>query len=515
MEREKQYGIQVAMNMRQSMSKRGKEGLFVGKNNRENRHFFQENSLRITHFSQYYRKSDAFSKRLEDNNRAIERQREEVRELKEKIDEIKHASAAKEAELSSKITTLQQDLNSLTDSLRVKQAEFDQYKTAKEKEWKKIREKEKEAEEKNREKMSVLLEEHKREINDLEEELRMMKSENEGILGKNKRLEEVINEQNKEIERLNKLSSLNLKLTKEENEELLKELKEANEKITQMTNGSKAKQLQNKQEIKLQLLSGVKAEEKSGKIVEVLNKEKLNLSNKIKELNHKIMKLTAENEKNNTIKTRNLSEFGNNITIIRTPESVNYGDLVEIKGKMVDFYERFNVNLLKMNDMFGKLMVKYDNKIKKIKEKIESKVKGDIVLKKKRHSMQSKGNIDAMRNGFKNEISKLEKEKQKLEVQISNYDMHYQRQTKEITSLRTLVEKCSRENVDLNVKINEINIKFEERESMIKTLRKQLEMYIIENSGKSKIIEERNNEIDELKNKLKSTNIKKGGEKNK
>ena len=78
---------------------------------------------------------------------------------------------------------------------------------------------------------------------------------------------------------------------------------------------------------------------------------------------------------------------------------------------------------------------------------------------------------------LKEEISKIEKEKQKMKVQISNYDINFKKQNNEITKLKN-------ELVEANKKLNKLNNEVRwnhndkyELNDMNKKLKKQLEMY--------------------------------------
>ena len=133
-------------------------------------------------------------------------------------------------------------------------------------------------------------------------------------------------------------------------------------------------------------------------------------------------------------------------------------------------------------------------RIKKIK---------NIIIKQLSHKIKKDDDKKAIViNELKEEISKIEKGKQKMEVQLSNYDIHFKKQNNEINKLKNELKEANKKFDKLKNEIRWNDNDKSELDDMNKKLKKQLEMYIIENNGKSKVIEERNNEITKLKELL-------------
>ena len=161
-----------------------------------------------------------------------------------------------------------------------------------------------------------------------------------------------------------------------------------------------------------------------------------------------------------------------------------------------------------MNDLCEQFINKINNEQKKYENKINmmkirlKRIKNLLMkcLSKNKNKEEDK-NIFII-NNLKEEISKIEKGKQKLEVQISSYDINFKKQNNEITKLKNELSLALKkvDKLKNEIKLN-ANDKYE-LDDMNKKLKKQLEMYKIENNGKSKVIEERNNEISKLKELL-------------
>jgi exonuclease SbcC len=193
---------------------------------------------------------------------------------------------------------------------------------------------------------------------------------------------------------------------------------------------------------------------------------------------------------------RDITSLNNQINIISTNNTSYQNSNNHIKKIISDITEHFNKNMISTQK-------KYENKLYNMKQKIK-KIKNILIkyINNNNNKEKEEDRNIVMINGLKEEISKIEKGKQKLEVQLSNYDIHFKKQKNEIIKLKN-------ELMETNKKLDKL--KNENRwnendksdlDDMNKKLKKQLEMYIIENNGKSKVIEERNDEISKLKELL-------------
>ena len=372
-------------------------------------------------------------------------------------------------------------------------------------------------------------------INDIKNEL-------EGFKKKENDNEIIINELKLENERLKKNSALNYKLIKEENDELLKDIQKLNESINIMKKKEKEKEIKEKEE--------KEKEEKMKKLKEEKDKEKENnnknkdknynlkvmriysntfiyrninpeISLKMKDLEKKYNELKKEKNKNNEdikindiihlkeiknikekyekeineLKNENIS-LNKKIIIINTKKNTNK-DLLNnnIKKIIKDLTDNFYNNI-------SNIQKKYENRIITMKQKIK-KIKHILIkyINNKNNKKEEDKNL-IMINELKEEIYKIEKGKQKMEVQLSNYDINFKKQNNEITKLKNELKESYKKLDKLKNEVRWNDNDKSELDDMNKKLKKQLEMYIIENNGKSKVIEERNDEISKLKELL-------------
>ena len=189
-------------------------------------------------------------------------------------------------------------------------------------------------------------------------------------------------------------------------------------------------------------------------------------------LNKKIKEIKSENESLN----KKVKETNNKINLVKNSNKENgkifIVNLKEIKEVMIKVYENCNKKFIETENY-------YEKKFKEMEEKIQ-RIKLLLNQRKKIRRSSTKG--------FKIELTKLEKEKQKMLTQINNYEINFK--------ARSEKEKIIS---DLKIEIKESKSNLSEIETDNKALKQQLEMYIIENNGKSKIIEERNEEIKKYK----------------
>ncbi len=191
-------------------------------------------------------------------------------------------------------------------------------------------------------------------------------------------------------------------------------------------------------------------------------------------------------ENNNSLNKQIKAINSNNISYKNTNN--------DIKKVILDLSEQFNNYIMNIQKH-------YEGKINTMKQRIK-KIKNALIKYMNKNKRKEEDKNIIVINGLKEEILKIEKGKQKLEVQISNYDIHFKKQKNEINKLKN-------ELLEANKKLNKLKNEYKWNENdksdlddLNKKLKRQLEMYIIENNGKSKVIEERNNEISKLKELL-------------
>ena len=340
-----------------------------------------------------------------------------------------------------------------------------------------------------------------------------------------------------ENERLLKQTTLKFKLVKEENDELIKDVNKLNDALNKMKLKEKdfiekekqyikkenqliLKQKQyeeqkqndlnlnkkyNNNNLKVMRIFSNKFIYKNNKITEMilklkesekkytqLKKEKENIENIAQNNQDNTLLIKAKYEKDiNSLKEKNLI-LNNQIKSINQKKKSNEVSNNEIKNIVMELSEHFNKILIRTQS-------KYDNKIISMKQKL---VKMKNTLMKYIKTKNSLNNNNTIITELKDELSQMEKEKQKMKVKISNYDINFKKLNNEITLLKT---ELSEANKTLNKLNSEARFNYNDKyelDNMNKKLKKQLEMYIIENNGKSKVIEERNNEITKLKELL-------------
>ena len=387
------------------------------------------------------------------------------------------------------------------------------------------------------------------EINSLKDENNKIKIENEKYKNMNqvlddykekeKNYEKIIKDLKLENERLLKQTTLKFKLVKEENDELIKDINKLNETINKMKQKEKEyiekekqfiakenlllekqKQFEQQKQNDLKKICDKKYSQNNLKVMRIfsnkfiyknnnlseiilklkeaekkynqLKKEKENIENIAQNNQDNTLLIKAKYEKDiNSLKEKNLI-LNNQIKSITQKKKSNEVSNNEIKNIVMELSEHFNKILIRTQS-------KYDNKIISMKQKL---VKMKNTLMKYIKTKNSLNNNNAIITELKDELSQMEKEKQKMKVKISNYDINFKKLNNEITLLKT---ELSEANKTLNKLNSEARFNYNDKyelDNMNKKLKKQLEMYIIENNGKSKVIEERNNEITKLKELL-------------
>ena len=554
LENQKKYNLQLSTSLHKNQKRKSRimsssykvNPSMIGNTNSFNPSYL----FRITHFSHYFPriKLTKKAKELEDNN--------DYQKIKEELDELRKKYETNENSYISQINILNKEIEDLKYDKEQLEENINELKINKNKEIEKEKQikhrllyEEKEKNKKEVEKLKKEIEQFKEEIKQLKDENNKIKNENENIINIKKALEEmkekeknyekIINELKLENEKLLSQTTLNFKLIKEENDELIQDVKNLNDTINKM----KIKEKEYKEYIEKE--KEKKEKEKEKEEIEKQNKLKLMTEQKYNKNNLKVMRIfsnkfifknnnmteiisklkdtekrynelkkekenIAQNNQNNIIITKEMkslkekyekelkelkernTNLNNQIKTINIKKISNNGITSnELKKVVSDITEHFNKILQKTQS-------KYDNKIISMKQKL-IKIKSTLM---KYIKNKNKTKNDMIMTELKEEISKIEKEKQKMKVQISNYDINFKKQNNEITKLKN-------ELVEANKKLNKLNNEVRwnhndkyELNDMNKKLKKQLEMYIIENNGKSKVIEERNNEIIQLKELL-------------
>ena len=553
LDKQKQYGLQLSTNLRQAQAQKKKNRIMssyrtVGGNS-TSLSFSPSSMYRVTHFSHFFPRSTVKKKikvQIEDNNNDIKR-------LKDELENCKKDFEKKENGYISQINIINKEL----EKMKIKNENNEE----KIKELK--RKKNIEIEKEKNEKQKILNEEkekNKKEIDKINNELNKLKEENILIKNDNKNINDIkneleeykkkekdneiiINELKMENERLKKNSALNFKLIKEENDELLKDIQKLNETINLMK--KKEKEIKEKEEKEKE---EKEKEEKIKKLKEEKEKEE-NKKNKIKNNNFKVMRIYSntfiyrninpeisfklkdlEKKYNELKKEKNKSNEDNKINDIihlkeiKTIKEKYEKEITELKNENISLNKQIiiintknisNKELISNNtkkmlkdltenfsNNIANIQKKYENRIIAMKQKIK-KIKHILIkyINKNSKKEEEDKNI-IMINELKEEIYKIEKGKQKMEVQLSNYDINFKKQNNEITKLKNELKEAYKKLDKLKNEARWNDNDKSELDDMNKKLKKQLEMYIIENNGKSKVIEERNNEISKLKELL-------------
>ena len=568
LDKQKQYGVQLSNNLRQAQRKKNRTmSSYRTIANSTSSNFFNAASMyRVTHFSHYFPRSKVKKKvkvEIDDNNN--------VKKLKEELEKFKKDFETKENSYISQMNLINkkyEDIKLINGNLEENIKEIK--KNKKNEIEKEIRKREKMIEEEK--------EKNKREIDRMNDEIEKLKKENASIKNDNSKVininnelenykkkdddnKIIINDLKMENERLKKQSSLNFKLIKEENDELIKQINKLNEEMNLMKKKEKEKKMEEekreeekrereKKEREKKEEEERKKEKERKENEEKLKKEEKEKNEKYKKfMNLKVMriysnsyKLKNENNANanndkknyeelekkyNELKIENNKNNENNMRIgivhlkeIKTLKEKYEKEIKILKEKNIslnkEMKEKNTTNKISLDNNTKKIMndlceqfinkinneqKKYENKINMMKIRLK-RIKNLLMkcLSKNKNKEEDK-NIFII-NNLKEEISKIEKGKQKLEVQISSYDINFKKQNNEITKLKNELSMALKkvDKLKNEIKLN-ANDKYE-LDDMNKKLKKQLEMYKIENNGKSKVIEERNNEISKLKELL-------------
>ena len=526
LENQKKYNLQLSTSLHKQQKKKNRvmSSLYKANPNMINNNILSSAYLyRITHFSHYFPRSKitkkikpGFEEESKNNN---------YQKIKEEFDESKKNYEKNENYFLSEINELKKKNDEL------------------------IKEKEK-LEENVKE---IILNKNK-EIDKLNNEINLLKDENskiklendnynnikklfDDLKEKEKNNEKIISDLKLENERLLKQTTLKFKLVKEENDELIKDVNKLNDALNKMKlkekdfiekekqyiekenqlilkqkqyeeqkqNDLNLKKKYNNNNLKVMRIFSNKFIYKNNKIAEMilklkesekkytqLKKEKENIENIAQNNQDNTLLIKAKYEKDiNTLKEKNLI-LNNQIKSINQKKKSNEVSNNEIKNIVMELSEHFNKILIRTQS-------KYDNKIISMKQKL---VKMKNTLMKYIKTKNTLNNNNAIITELKDELSQMEKEKQKMKVKISNYDINFKKLNNEITLLKT---ELSEANKTLNKLNSEARFNYNDKyelDNMNKKLKKQLEMYIIENNGKSKVIEERNNEITKLKELL-------------
>ena len=297
-----------------------------------------------------------------------------------------------------------------------------------------------------------------------EEEIKRIKKEKEEKEEKEKQKKK--DEKNKKYNNLivMRINSSTL-IYKNTNPEILNKLKEAEKKYNELkkekSRNSETNSIQN-DIIHLKEIKSIK--EKYEKEIKELKEENISL-------NKKIVKINTNNSSNKA--------------------SLNN----EIKKIINELTDHFNIIIYNTQKKCEQKINAMKHKIKKLKNIIMK----HLINKNNKDEEDSKIFVI---NGLKEEIAKIEKGRQKMEVQISNYDINFKKQNNEITKLKNELMQAHKKMDKLKKEVKWNDNDKSELDDMNKKLKRQLEMYIIENNGKSKVIEERNNEISKLKELL-------------
>ena len=552
LENQKKYNLQLSTSLHKQQKKKTRVMSSLYK---ANPNILSSSYLyRITHFSHYFPRSKITKKIKseldeESKNNNYEKMKEELDSYKKNYEKNENYFLSQINELNKKNEELTKEKETLEENIK----EI-------------ILNKNKEIEKEKQNKHRLLYEEkekNKKELDKLNNEINLLKDENSKIKSENdnyknitkllddlkekeKDYQKTINDLKLENERLLKQTTLKFKLVKEENDELIKDINKLNDTLNKMKLKEKEyiekekqyiekenqlilkqKQIEEQKQNELKKICDEKKYSnnnlkvmrifsnkfvfKNNKLAEIilklkesekkyniLKKEKENIENIAQNnqdnnilITKEIKSLKEKYEKDiNSLKEKNIS-LNNQIKSINQKNKTNNLTNNEIKNVVMTISEHFNKILIRTQ-------TKYDNKIISMKQKLV-KIKNALM---KYIKNKNAGNNEIIITELKGELSQMEKEKQKMRVKISNYDINFKKLNNEIMRLKN---ELSESNRALNKLTNEArwnhNDKYE-LDNMNKKLKKQLEMYIIENNGKSKVIEERNNEITKLKELL-------------
>ena len=545
LENQKKHNIQLSTSLhKQSKRKSRIMSSSYKVNPNLNNALFPSFLFRITHFSHYFPRNK-ISKRtkteVDDGNILANKIREEFDDYKKTYEKNENSYISQINTLNKKIEELEKEKEILEEKIKEikinKNKEIEREKQNKHRLLYEEKEKHKKEIEKYNKELDTLKKELdiiKKENEILKEENNTIKKENESNINLKKTLEElrekeknyekIINELKLENEKLLKQTTLNFKLIQEENDELNKYIKKLNETIKELKTKEKEfiEKEKEKKEKEQQKIIDKKYSNNNLKVMRIFSNKFIFKNNNTSEI---ILKLKETEKKYNELKKAKEKEniaLNNQNSILITKEIKSIKDkyekeMKELQEKNITLNNQIKtINIKKISsnvitkeelkkvvteisEHFKKIMTntqsRYENRILSMKQKL-IKIRNTLNKYIKNKNKEKGGEIVVE---LKEEISKIEKEKQKMKVQISNYDINFQKQNNEITKLKN---ELSEANKKLNKLNNEVrwnhNDKYELND-MNKKLKKQLEMYIIENNGKSKVIEERNNEISKLK----------------
>ena len=545
LENQKKHNIQLSTSLhKQSKRKSRIMSSSYKVNPNLNNALFPSFLFRITHFSHYFPRNK-ISKRtkteVDDGNILANKIREEFDDYKKTYEKNENSYISQINTLNKKIEELEKEKEILEEKIKEikinKNKEIEREKQNKHRLLYEEKEKHKKEIEKYNKELDTLKKEVeiiKKENEILKEENNTIKKENEDNINLKKTLEElrekeknyekIINELKLENEKLSKQTTLNFKLIQEENDELNKDIKKLNETIKELKTKEKEfiEKEKEKEKKEQQKVIDKKYSNNNLKVMRIFSNKFIFKNNNTSEI---ILKLKETEKKYNELKKAKEKEniaLNNQNSILITKEIKSIKDkyekeMKELQEKNITLNNQIKtINIKKItsniiskeelkkvvteiSEHFKKIMTntqsRYENRILSMKQKL-IKIRNTLNKYIKNKNKEKEGEIVVE---LKEEISQIEKEKQKMKVQISNYDINFQKQNNEITKLKN---ELSEANKKLNKLNNEVrwnhNDKYELND-MNKKLKKQLEMYIIENNGKSKVIEERNDEISKLK----------------
>ena len=460
LEKERQYGIQISLGLKNSQRAKKKGKGFP--------------PLRITHFSSYYPRCVVRKKTATNPKSEVE-----LKELKEKFEKFKSEKNKNENEWNLNLNKLKGELDESQKKLLSCQEELSHERKDKDKTNDIIKgylssiETLKEEKNKKTNEISQLNDKMKEILNEktkICEQIQSLKKESESWKTNEDNYKKTIQKQKEEISQLKADSIVNFQKSKKENDELMFQLSKMNDKLVEINNTHKqAKNV------------------KPSVILKPENKVSIFLVSN-KPTNTKKYDDTIIQLKNDlTSMTKKNNELTDSITkikiMMKDKDKKHKNNVTELKNSIVNMYEKYNVLLLNLEKTTS-------NKLDKMKEKITHVKKSLSVIPNKAGKNEK---------AMKIIISKLENEKEKLLTRISNTDISIKEKDKRLTNY----EKILKQKDELIAKYeNELKTKscnYSELEAMNKELCQKLEMYIIENSGKSKVIEERNEEIKKLK----------------
>ena len=548
LENQKKHNIQLSTSLhKQSKRKSRIMSSSYKVNPNLNNALFPSFLFRITHFSHYFPRNK-ISKRtkteVDDGNILANKIREEFDDYKKTYEKNENSYISQINTLNKKIEELEKDKEILEEKIKeIKMSKNKEIEREKQNKHRLLYE-EKEKHKKEIEKYNKELDTLKKEVDIIKKENEILKEENitikkenesninlkktlEELKEKEKNYEKIINELKLENEKLLKQTTLNFKLIQEENDELNKDIKKLNETIKELKTKEKEfiekeKEKKEKEEQQKEKSLDKKYSNNNLKVMRIFSNKFIFKNNNTSEI---ILKLKETEKKYNELKKAKEKENialnnQNNILITKEIKSIKdkyEKEMKELQEKNITLNNQIKtINIKKISsnvitkeelkkvvteisEHFKKIMTntqsRYEYRILSMKQKL-IKIRNTLNKYIKNKNKEKEGEIVVE---LKEEISKIEKEKQKMKVQISNYDINFQKQNNEITKLKN---ELSEANKKLNKLNNEVrwnhNDKYELND-MNKKLKKQLEMYIIENNGKSKVIEERNNEISKLK----------------